>query len=119
MTAKFGWAKWVLGAMLLAGCCAAIIPAVQAQDGGIVTLKRKVKSKVVPEYPQIARQMHLQGKVKIEVIISADGRVISTKVIGGHPVLAQSAVEAIKKWRFETAPKDSTETIEMDFSGDN
>lgn len=119
MKAKFAWAKWAFVGMLLGGIGAAISPAVIAQDAGIIALKRKVKSKVVPEYPQIARQMHLQGKVKIDVIVSADGHVISTKVLGGHPVLAQSAVEAVKKWRFEPAPKETTETIEMDFSGEN
>ena len=118
MKAKLGWAKWALMGMLLGSVWAAISPAVAAQDAGIVAVKRKVKSKIVPEYPPIARQMHLQGKVKIDVIVSADGHVISTKVLGGHPVLAQSAVEAVKKWRFEPAPKETTETIEMDFSGE-
>lgn len=118
MKGKLGWAKWALMGMLFGSVWAANSPAVPAQDAGIITLKRKVKSKVVPEYPQIARQMHLQGKVKVEVIVSADGRVTSTKVIGGHPVLAQAAVEAVKKWRFEPAPKETTETIEMDFSGE-
>ena len=113
---KFGSAKWVLGAMLLAACPAAVMSAAP-QQANVVT-KRKVKSKVVPEYPEIARQLHLEGKVKVQVIISADGYVTNTKVIGGHPVLAQAAVDAVKKWRFEPAPKETTEIIEMNF-GDN
>ncbi len=111
-------AKWVLVAMLVTGCVAAGLPAVSAQDVSTVT-KRKIKTKIVPEYPEIARQLHLQGKVKIQVIISADGRVTDTKVIGGHPVLAQAAVEALKRWRFEPAPKESTEIIEMNFGDAN
>jgi TonB family protein len=59
----------------------------------------------------------LAGKVKIETAISADGHVTSTKVLGGNPVLASSAQDAIKKWRFEPAPKDTVEVIEVDFSG--
>jgi TonB family protein len=114
---KFRSAKWVLGMLLLTGCSAAIMPAA-AQDAGAVT-KRKVKTKIVPEYPEIARQLNLQGKVKVQVFISADGRVTNTKVIGGHPVLAQAAVEALKKWRFEPAPKESTEIIEMNFGDQN
>lgn len=113
---KFGSAKWVLGAILLATGTAAIMPAA-AQQANVIT-KRKVKTKVVPDYPEIARQLHLEGKVKVQVIISADGYVTNTKVIGGHPVLAQSAVDAVKKWRFESAPKETTEIIEMNF-GDN
>jgi TonB family protein len=114
---KFRSAKWVLGVLLLAGSSAAIMPAA-GQDAGVVT-KRKVKTKVVPEYPEIARQLHLEGKVKVEVFISADGRVTDTKVIGGHPVLSQAAVEALKKWRFEPAPKETTEIIEMNFGDQN
>lgn len=113
---KFGSAKWVLGAMLLAVIPAAGMPAAP-QQANVVT-KRKIKAKVVPDYPEIARQLHLEGKVKIQVIISAEGYVTNTKVIGGHPVLAQAAVEALKKWRFEPAPKETTEIIEMNF-GDN
>ncbi|MGH9733069.1 MAG: energy transducer TonB [Candidatus Acidiferrales bacterium] len=113
---KFISAKWVLIGMLVTGCVAAAVPAVSAQDAGVVT-KRKIKTKVLPEYPEIARQLHLEGKVKIQVTISADGRVTDTKVIGGHPVLAQAAIEALKKWHFEPSPKESTEIIEMNFGG--
>ena len=60
--------------------------------------------------------MNVTGKVKIEVTISADGRVTSTKVVGGSPLLVGSALDAIKKWRFEAAPKESTEIIEFDFN---
>lgn len=117
MTAKFSSAKWVLAGILLAAGAVALAPGVVAQTASTVT-KRKVKSKVVPEYPQIAQQMHLQGKVKVLVTIAADGRVTGTKVIGGHPVLAVAAVEALKRWRFEPGPKETTEIIEMNF-GDN
>jgi len=79
--------------------------------------KRKVKSKVVPVYPPLARQLGINGKVKIEVTISADGKVTATKIVGGSPVLVDSAIEALKKWRFEPAPKDTNEVIEFEFNG--
>lgn len=115
---KFISLRWVLVGMLVTGCVAGAVPAISAQEAGVVT-KRKIKTKVMPEYPEIARQLHLEGKVKIQVTISPDGRVTDTKVIGGHPVLAQAAIEALKKWRFEPAPKETTEIIESDFSGHN
>lgn len=117
MTGKFSSAKWVLAGILLAAGAVALTPGVVAQNASTLT-KRKVKTKIVPEYPQIAQQMHLQGKVKVAVTIAADGRVTGTKVIGGHPVLALAAVEALKRWRFEPGPKETTEIIEMNF-GDN
>ncbi|HKS80124.1 MAG TPA: energy transducer TonB [Candidatus Acidoferrales bacterium] len=81
--------------------------------------KRKVKTKVVPNYPPLAKQMNITGRVKIEATISAEGKVTSTKVVGGSPVLVDSAIEALKKWRFEPAPKDTTEVIEFEFNGNN
>jgi TonB family protein len=82
-------------------------------------VKRKVKTRVVPDTPPLAKQMNITGRVKIEATISADGKVTSTKVMGGSPVLVDSAIEALKKWRFEPAPKDTTEVIEFDFKGNN
>ena len=44
--------------------------------------------------------MSVSGKVKIEVIITPDGHVKSTRVIGGHPLLVQSCQDAVKEWKF-------------------
>jgi TonB family protein len=77
---------------------------------------RKVKSKVSPVYPEIARKMGLTGVVKIQLIVAPNGAVKETKVIGGHPILVNAAVDAVKKWRFETAGAESTGTVEFRFS---
>jgi TonB family protein len=87
-----------------------------AQDQSAEVPKRKVKTRVNPEYSQLARQMKATGKVKIEVTISPDGRVTSTRTVGGSPLLVASCLEALKKYRFEPAPKETTEIIEFDFS---
>jgi TonB family protein len=60
--------------------------------------------------------MNVTGKVKIEVTISTDGRVTGTKVVGGSPVLVGAALDAIKRWRFEAAPKETSEIIEFSFN---
>jgi TonB family protein len=111
-------ARTILAAVILFGISGVVAQTPAPQDHPAET-KRKLKSKVVPEYPVIAKQLHLQGKVKIEVTVAADGHVVSTKVLGGHPVLANAAVDAIKKWRFEPAPKETTEVIESDFNPQN
>lgn len=118
MKVRLGFAGIGLGVALLLGSATALPPKASAQDSGTET-KRKLKSKVFPEYPAIARQLSLTGKVKLETTIAADGHVIGTKVVGGNPVLASSAQDAVKKWRFEAAPKDTTEIIEVDFTGKN
>lgn len=81
--------------------------------------ERKVKSRVYPEYPEIARKMALTGVVRLEVVIQANGVVKDTKVIGGHPILAAAAIEAVKKWRFDPASSDTTETLEFKFDPGN
>ena len=93
-----------------------LAPKALSQETVVESAKRKVKSKVVPDYPSLAKQMNVTGKVKIEATISADGHVSNTKVVGGSPLLVSSAMEALKKWRFEPAAKESTEIIEFDFN---
>jgi TonB family protein len=77
--------------------------------------KRKIVSRVVPSYPQIARTMRLSGVVKIEATVSIDGKPKLVDVKGGHPALAQAAVEAIRSWRWESASHETKEPIEVTF----
>ncbi len=81
--------------------------------------KRKVKTKGSPAYPELAKRMSVTGKVKIEVVITPDGRVKSTRVIGGHPLLVQACQDAVKEWKFAPGPQESTQIVEFDFSGSN
>jgi TonB family protein len=87
------------------------------QTGSTDEGKRKVKSKVAPAYPELAKRMNVTGKVKIEVVITPDGRVKSTRVIGGHPLLVQACQDAVKEWKFAAAPEESTQIVEFEFSG--
>jgi protein TonB len=66
-----------------------------------VVLQGKAIERRTPIYPPLARQIHLQGDVSVEVIISPDGRVESARVVSGHPMFAQYAREAALGWRFE------------------
>jgi len=81
--------------------------------------KRKVRTRIVPDYPSLAKRMNVSGKVKIEATVAADGHVTTTKVIGGSPLLVSSALDALKRWRFEAAPKETTEIVEFEFNGQN
>ncbi len=91
----------------------------RAQDNASGEVKdhggRKIKTSVKPDYPQIARQMRVTGTVRLEATVAADGKVRDTKVIGGSPLLAQEAVTAVKKWKYEEASKESVENVEVVF----
>ena len=54
---------------LLLGGTAALTPRAQAQETAAESVKRKVKIKVVPEYPPLAKQMNVTGRVKIEAVL--------------------------------------------------
>jgi TonB family protein len=78
---------------------------------------RRVKTKVDPRYPDIARMYQLKGNVKIEVTIGADGSVKKARVMGGNPLLAGAAMEAIKQWRYEAGAKETVEVTDFYFEG--
>jgi TonB family protein len=105
-----------MGAWLGAVAVAAVlgISGLQAQDANNDVLRR-AKSKVAPVYPELARKMSLSGTVKVEVVVAANGTVKDAKVVGGHPVLAGAALDAVRKWRFEPAAAESTGVVDFKF----
>ena len=109
---SFTWSKKLLAA---AATALFAVSLAFAQQTVVEEGKRKVKSKILPATPELARRMSITGKVKIEVVIAPDGRVKSSRAMGGHPVLVQSCLDAIKDWKFEPAPEETTQVVEFDF----
>jgi len=77
---------------------------------------RKVITRIAPAYPELAKRMHLQGVVKVEAIVRPNGTVKSTRVLGGNPVLVNSAMDAINKWKFEPASSETIELVQLTFA---
>ena len=78
--------------------------------------KRRVLDHAAPPYPTLARNMGLEGVVKVEALVASDGSVKSVEIKGGHPVLAQAAANAVRRWRWEPAAHESHEPVELKFS---
>ncbi len=57
--------------------------------------------KVQPQYPAVARLMHLEGTVRLQAIIGKDGSVRELQVLSGNPILVQAAFAAVREWRYE------------------
>jgi TonB family protein len=74
---------------------------------------RKVKTSVKPAYPDVARQLHITGTVRLEATVAPDGKVRDARVVGGSPMLAQEATNAVKKWKYEEGPKETVEVVEV------
>ena len=78
-------------------------------------------AKVEPVYPELARQARIQGTVRFLVIIAADGRLRSTQLVSGHPLLVQAALDAIQQWVWRPTllngkPVEVVTTVDLNFS---
>jgi TonB family protein len=82
------------------------------KQGGNVTAS-SIISQAPPVYPPLARQARIQGNVVLHVIIDKDGNVKQIDVVSGHPLLIQSAVEAVKQWRYKRTLLNGT-PVEVD-----
>jgi len=76
---------------------------------------RRVLVNPAPVYPEMARQLNLSGAVKIEVVVGPDGEIKETKVIGGHPILIESALKALQGWKYERASTETRLQLEFKF----
>ncbi len=54
-----------------------------------------------PEYPPLARLARIQGTVRLEAVISTDGRIQNLQVLSGHPLLLKAALDAVAQWRYQ------------------
>ena len=104
-----------VGLLLLTGWIAISAPPAWGQEAKAQESGRKAKSRVPPVYPELARRMNITGAVKVRVTVAANGTVKDASLVGGHPVLAGAALDAAKKWRFESRPEESVEIIEFRF----
>jgi protein TonB len=77
---------------------------------------RPVKTRVDAIYPELAKRMKIQGTVRLSVVVTPTGTVRSTKVLGGHPLLAEASVDAVKRWHYTPASEETTETVVFNFN---
>jgi uncharacterized protein (TIGR02246 family) len=61
----------------------------------------RLVSRIEPLYPPLARQTRVAGLVKLHALIGKDGRLKKVEVVSGHPLLIQSAMDAVKQWQYE------------------
>jgi TonB family protein len=86
---------------------------------GLVSFAQEGRKAVIhpqPVYPELAKNLMLKGTVRMEVVIAADGEIKSTKVLGGHPILVQAAVDAVRKWKYAPSNGETTVTLEFTFA---
>jgi len=80
--------------------------------------------KVQPNYPPLAKTARIQGQVILHALISKAGNIENLEVVSGHPMLVQSALDAVKQWKYrpyvlngEPVAVDTTITVNFNLSG--
>jgi len=101
-----GFKGWIAVAVL-----AVTVGAVSSARGE----DRKTKSEVKAIYPELAKKMNVSGAVKVEVVITPAGTVKSAKALGGHPLLIESALDAVRKFKYEAAAGETTQVVIFNF----
>jgi protein TonB len=73
---------------------------------------------VPPWYPPLAQRAKIQGDVVLHAIIDTTGKVTQLRVLSGHPILAKSALDAVRQWKYrpylldgKAVPVDTTITV--------
>src|SRR4051794_39370561 len=64
------------------------------------TSDRKIITRVEPEYPETLKRLYIGGVVRVEVVVAANGKVDGTQLLGGNPILGQSAMKAVRQWKY-------------------
>lgn len=76
---------------------------------------------VNPQYPQLARQARVEGRVVLQATIGKDGSVLNLHLISGHPMLVQAAMDAVRQWLYKQyylngGPVEVDTTINVNFT---
>jgi protein TonB len=99
-----GWKAAALAFECLALACAAAAQT-DSSTAKIITLNKKAAASLIllqpkPEYPPLAKVNYIQGKVRLQVLVSPEGKVIEANVFQGHPFLAAAALNAVRHWLY-------------------
>ena len=90
------------------------VPAVRAQSGEHSS--RKVIRTQRPDYPAILKDAGIGGVVRLNARVLANGTVAYVDILGGNPILAESAVKTVMKWKYAPAASPSNESVTFNFS---
>jgi TonB family protein len=97
------------------GQMALLMVLLAAGSYGADSAERQIVQRQEAEYPDIAAKHNIHGSVKLKIWIAPDGTVRRLEYIGGHPLLAESALKAVKNWKYQPATTESTSQVEIKF----
>jgi TonB family protein len=87
-----------------------------SDEAPLAHIPRKLVRKVDPIYPQDLKRRSIGGTVKLDLKIAANGNVERISIVGGNPILADSAAQAVKQWRYAPASTASGILLNVEFN---
>jgi protein TonB len=112
---KFTWSFRSKLAVIAIAFCSGLIVAKPIWSQAKYDAERKVVTRTEPEYPETLKRLYIGGVVRVEVVITPGGNVESMQLLGGNPILGQSAMKAIKQWKFAPGGSKSTFVVSQTF----
>lgn len=77
--------------------------------------ERTLRTRVEPEYPDTLQRLRIGGIVRLAVTVSPKGTVENVALLGGNPILAEAAIEAVKRWVYTSGPSQTTIEVTVPF----
>ncbi|MGD0792729.1 MAG: TonB family protein [Terriglobales bacterium] len=78
---------------------------------------RNLITRVEPDYPETLKRLNICGTVRLRVSISAKGNVEAVEILGGNPILGESATFAVKKWVYAAGRSRTIAEVSISFGG--
>jgi len=79
--------------------------------------ERKLITRVEPDYPDTLKRLNIGGTVRLRVSISANGNVEDVELLGGNPILGESATFTVKKWVYTAGRSRTIAEVSILFDG--
>jgi len=77
--------------------------------------QRKLITRVEPDYPETLKRLSIGGTVRLQATISPKGNVETVALLGGNPILSESAAAAVKQWIYSSGPSRTTLEVSISF----
>lgn len=100
--------------VLLAGSSSGLITNLSAQNKPKPS--RDIIHRVKPDYPAIVKNARIGGTVRLNAIVLPNGTVAGVQILGGNPILAESAAKAVLQSKYAPASSPTNEQVTVDFN---
>jgi TonB family protein len=84
---------------------------IRSESGG----ERKLLTRIEPNYPDTLKRLNIGGTVRLNVTIAPKGNVEKVEVLGGNPILGESAMRAVKQWIYSSSHSRTTLEVSIPF----